>query len=179
VAEGAWGRWAARRIGEPLREALDLEHWAAFNASFRRFTTWVGELGAGGNGHRPPETIVALSGDVHHAYLADVAYPDGGMRSRVYQATASPFRNPLDKREQRIVRTAASKPVAWVTRTLARAARVPVPAIRWKLRDKPVFDNVVGILHIDGPRATAELWRARPTDDGHSARLERVHQHAL
>ena len=24
VADGAWGSWAARRIGEPLRQGLDL-----------------------------------------------------------------------------------------------------------------------------------------------------------
>jgi hypothetical protein len=56
---------------------------------------------------------------------------------------------------------------------------VPRPAIRWKLRHKPVFDNVVAGLHIDGPRATATLWRARPTDDGLSSRLDEVYRDAL
>ena len=35
VSEGAWGRLPAR-IGEKLRQAADLEHWGAFQESFRR-----------------------------------------------------------------------------------------------------------------------------------------------
>src|SRR4051795_12112367 len=42
VSEGASGSWAARR-GEKLREALDLEHWAAFGDSWRRLTDLVCE----------------------------------------------------------------------------------------------------------------------------------------
>jgi hypothetical protein len=178
VAEGAWGK-VPQRAAEKLRQAFDLEHWAAFNASFRRFTEWVGEIGAADNGHGPPATIVALSGDVHHAYLAEVSYPGRDVSSRVYQATASPFRNPLDKRERRVMKAAASRPARWVAYGLARAAGVPRPAIRWQLRHKPVFDNVVAQLHIDGPRASATLWRARPTDDGHSSRLDEVFTDAL
>src|SRR3712207_8062569 len=42
----------------------------------------------------PISSIVTLSGDVHHAYLAEVAYPRGsGVRSAVWQAVCSPFRN--------------------------------------------------------------------------------------
>ncbi|MEA2123884.1 MAG: hypothetical protein QOI80_666 [Solirubrobacteraceae bacterium] len=176
VAHGAWGKGPARRLGERLRQSLDLEHWAAFNESFGRLTELVGRIGSGGNGHGPPATIVALSGDVHHAYLAEVAYPESqGVRSRVYQATASPFRNPLDTRERRIVKAAASKPAAAITGALARAAGVARPAISWELRHKPVFDNVIGMLHIDGRESSSTLYRARPDDDGRNARLERVH----
>ena len=35
VCDGAWGRWAVG-LGEKLRRALDLEHWAAFQRSFHR-----------------------------------------------------------------------------------------------------------------------------------------------
>jgi hypothetical protein len=171
VAHGAWGKGPAKRIGEKLRQSLDLEHWAAFNDSFERFTDWVERLG---NRDHAPETIVALSGDVHHAYLARASYPNG-MRSRAYQATASPFRNPLDKRERRIMKAAASRPFARVTGALARAAGVDRPRIAWELRDKPIFDNVVGMLHLDGRSAKTTLFRARPDDDGRNARLEVVH----
>ena len=37
VCEGAWGK-TAKRVGEKMRQALDLEHWPAFNESFRRLT---------------------------------------------------------------------------------------------------------------------------------------------
>lgn len=172
VAGGAWGK-GAQRIGEKLRQALDLEHWAAFNRSFTRLTDLLGRVGQGVNGHGPPATIVALSGDVHHAYLAEVDYP-GEVASRVYQATASPFRNPLDKRERRIMKAAASKPFARLTHTMARRAGVEDPAIGWQLQHAPIFDNVVATLHLDGREAELTLYRARPADDGHAAKLEVV-----
>ncbi len=175
VAQGAWGK-APQRVAEKLRKAFDLEHWAAFNASFRRLTDWVGRLGGAPDA---PETIVALSGDVHHAYLADVRYRDRNVRSRVYQITASPFRNPLDRRERRVIKLATSRPAAGLAWGLARAAKVPRPAIKWDLRDRPVFDNVVGMLHIDGGEAEAALWRARPDDAGQGVRLEQVHRYSL
>ena len=93
----------ARRLGrgvkplaEKLRTALDLEHWPAFNRSFRRLCALLGEIGAGRHG-RAPETITVVSGDVHHAYLAQLGFPRGsGVQSAVWQAVCSPFRNPLD-----------------------------------------------------------------------------------
>jgi len=180
IAQGAWGRGRARRAGEKLRQVLDLEHWAAFGRSFRRLTRLVGAIGAGANGHEPPATIVALSGDVHHAYLAEVSYPEAdGVRSRVYQATASPFRNPLVRRERRAVKLAASKPAAALAGALARAAGVEPPSIAWRLRAKPVFANVVATLRLDGREATVKLERARPTDSGHGVRLELIREDVL
>ncbi len=44
VCDGAWGRWAVG-LGEKLRRALDLEHWAAFQRSFDRLVDVVAELG--------------------------------------------------------------------------------------------------------------------------------------
>jgi len=46
VCEGAWGATAAR-VGEWLRQALDLEHWAAFGESFARVTQLIEDVGAG------------------------------------------------------------------------------------------------------------------------------------
>ena len=175
VSGGAWGKGRLWRWGESLRQELDLEHWAAFNRSFRKLTDLLGRIAGG---EQAPATIVALSGDVHHAYLAEATYPDG-VRSRVYQATASPFRNPLDQREQRVIRSMATRGAAAATATLARMAGVEPPAITWALRDKPVFDNVVAMLHLDGREATATLFCARPDDDGRGARLEVVSSTAL
>ncbi len=171
VAEGAWGKGRAKRFGEKLRQDLDLEHWAAFNRSFTKLTDWIGRIGSG---DRAPATIVALSGDVHHAYLAEVTYPENGVRSHVYQATASPFRNPLDTKERRIMKAAASKPFARFTHTLAKRAGVPDPSITWELVRKPIFDNVVATLRIEGRESALTLWRARPDDAGNAARLEEV-----
>ena len=80
VCDGAWGRSAAA-LGEKLRQGLDLEHWAAFGESLERMMGILKAVGTGERGE-PPATIVALSGDVHHAYLAEVGFPPGtGMRS--------------------------------------------------------------------------------------------------
>ena len=75
VAGGAWGKTAAR-LGEKMRQGLDLEHWAAFRRSFERMTELLEEIASGEHG-KPPSTIVFLSGDVHHAYLAEVAFRKG------------------------------------------------------------------------------------------------------
>ena len=180
VCQGAWGRGRLMRLGEKMRQALDLEHWAAFDDSFRRLSDLVARVGAGDDGRSPPATIVALSGDVHHAYLAEVAYPaDKAVRSKVYQATASPFRNPLNAKERRTIKIAASRPAAALTRTLARAAGVDRPPIRWKLREKPIFANLVATLHIDGDDATLTLDHAEASEDRHDGRLERMFEGAL
>ncbi len=179
IAEGAWGRLGAR-LGEKLRQAVDLEHWAAFGDSWLGLTRLIARVGAGEEGREPPATIIALSGDVHHAYLARVDFPASSrVRSRVYQAVASPFRNPLDKRERRVIRAVSSKPAEALNRALARAAGVAKPPIGWKLRHRPVFDNVVAILHLDGREATLRLDRARPVDGGRDTRLECVHEGSL
>ena len=95
-------------MGEKIRQAADLEHWAAFGDSFESMCRHIREVGTGQHGE-PPATIVALSGDVHHAYLAEVAYRRGtGMRSQVWQAVCSPFRNPLDHNERRMMRAGAT-----------------------------------------------------------------------
>ncbi len=182
VCEGAWGTGRLQRLAERLRQALDLEHWAAFHDSFLKLSDLVRRVGsgAGGDGQAPPATIIALSGDVHHAYLAEVEFPrEAGVRSRVYQATASPFRNPLDRREQRIIRAVTSRPARALTRRMARAAGVKPAPIAWKLREKPVFANIVATLHLDGPQATLRLERAHPNAARTAGELELVYEGEL
>jgi hypothetical protein len=100
------------RRGAALRAALALAHWGALGASWKRLGKLVAGVGAGADGP-PPATFVALSGDVHHAYLAEVGFPNGAnVRSRVYQAVCSPFRNPLDTRERRVIKAVTSRPAA-------------------------------------------------------------------
>ncbi len=174
ISGGAWGTLAAR-VGETVRQAVDMEHWAAFNRSWRRLTALVQELATPGDdpGSEPPATIVALGGDVHHAYLAEVAFPSGsGVASRVYQAVCSPFRNPLDEKERRVIRAMASRPAERLVGALARRAGVEDPTIRWRLRQPPVFDNVVATVSYDGPRAAMRIERARPVGDGIDVALE-------
>jgi phosphodiesterase/alkaline phosphatase D-like protein len=173
VCDGAWGAPAAR-AGERVRQGLDLEHWAAFDDSFDRLAALTREIGSGAHGE-PPASIVALSGDVHHAYLADVAYPRGsGVRSQVWQAVCSPVRNPLDARERRAIRAAMSRPAAAVAHALARAAGVEDPEIRWRVCDGPWFDNQIATLDVEGRTLRLQIERAQPGDHEDDRRLETV-----
>jgi hypothetical protein len=176
VCGGAWGEWA-KGPGEKLRRALDLEHWAAFNFSFRRLVHVITEVATGQRG-RPPATIVGLGGDVHHAYLAEAGFPAGtGAESAVFQAVCSPFRNPLDRHERTTIRLGDSPWFARVTHALARSARVPDPKLGWRLVQSPTFDNQFATLEFDGRAARIKIERTvRDDPDGHhiETSLERV-----
>jgi len=180
VCDGAWGRFAAW-VGEKIRQGADLEHWAAFGDSFESMCRHIRDVGTGRRG-KPPATIVALSGDVHHAYLAEVAYRRGtGMQSQVWQAVCSPFRNPLDLNERRMMRFGASRVGAVVGRLLARTARVAPPSVRWRyVHDDPWFDNQIATLILEGREATFQLARSEPPPgpDGR-LKLEQVFEHSL
>ncbi|HEX4626024.1 MAG TPA: alkaline phosphatase D family protein [Solirubrobacteraceae bacterium] len=166
VCSGAWGGQAAK-LGERMRQGLDLEHWAAFNTSFRKLTTLIEEVASGRRG-TPPATIVALSGDVHHAYLAEAGFPGTvDARSRAYQAVCSPYRNPLGNHERFVIRRLCTGYAARVTQTLARAAGVPDPDIEWQLADPPIFDNQVATLELSGRSGWVKFERTRPEDGNH------------
>ena len=156
LCDGACGSLAARG-SERLRRAVDFDHWAAFQFSFQRLRELLEEVGSGKRG-KPPASIVLLSGDVHHAYLCNVAFrPGAEMQSAVYQAVCSPYRNPLEARERRVVRAGFSPAFTKVARGLAHLAGAPDPGLRWRSLEGPHFDNQVGTLHLDGRSATARL----------------------
>ncbi len=177
VCAGAWGKTAVPAF-EALRQWLDLEHWAAFSESFTRLAELQRSVGAGERG-AAPAAIVNLSGDVHHAYLAEVAFPRGSrVRSNVWQVVCSPFRNPLGKRERRAVAVGVSTAFEHLAHGLARAADVPDPPIRWRLTGGgPWFDNQVATLSIDGRRLHLRIERSVPEDGG--ARLQTVLERRL
>jgi hypothetical protein len=162
VVEGrAWGS-AASKLGEKMRRTVDIDHWSAFGFSFAKMTEFLRRAGSGEWGE-PPATIVVCSGDVHHAYLAEVAFRrSDGVKSAVYQAVCSPFRNPLDSKERRVIRLATTKPVEALTRAMAKAAGVPDPDLRWRFAEGPFFDNQVATIHIDGRKAEIKLEKTKP-----------------
>jgi phosphodiesterase/alkaline phosphatase D-like protein len=178
VAGGAWGD-AFVPVAERARQAVDLEHWAAFRESFDRLAEIIRSVGAGERGPAPA-SIVVLSGDVHHAYLFEVGFPRGsGVESSVWQAVCSPYRNPLQKGERRVIRIGMSRPFELVWRALAHTAGVEDPPVRWRMvGDGPWFDNQVAGLTIDGREIEMRLDKAVPVDTD-SARLDRVLDHKL
>jgi len=172
MCDGVLGKpaaWAA----EKLRREVDFDHWAAFGESFAKLRDLLGEVAAGKRG-KAPASIVVLSGDVHHAYLCEAAYPkaaepEPANRSPIYQAVCSPYRNPLDEKERRVVRAAFRRPAIAIARLLARAIGVPDPGIRWRLLDGPYFDNQVATLELGGRAATMHLDKTVPGEDGKEA----------
>jgi hypothetical protein len=178
VAGGAWGPVAAR-AAEGMRQSVDLEHWAAFQESFSRIVELFRAVGSGERG-TPPASIVALSGDVHHAYLFEVGYPRGtALESNVWQAVCSPYRNPLGKSERQTIRIGMSRGFEVFARALARLAGVRDPGIGWRLKgDGPWFDNQVATLEIEGRDILMRLEKAVPVNE-HEARLECVLEQPL
>jgi len=163
LCAGAWGKWA---IGpsERLRRMIDLEHWSAFQQSFRDLVELLRSVAAGEHG-KAPASIILLSGDVHHAYVAETQFPEGsGVTSRVVQAVCSPMRNPLDSKERRVMKSALSKPGAAFGRFLSRSAGVTKPPLRWHLVDDPTFDNQVGTVEIKGSESRIRIERTDPED---------------
>lgn len=160
VCEGAWGKRFAR-IGEKLRRAVDMEHWAAFQFSFKRMEGLLQAVSRGERGD-PPATILMLGGDIHHAYLAGVDVP--GAKSKVWQGVCSPFRNPLEKKERLVARLGASKPVERIFRRIAKLAGVEDPVISWALVQKPTFDNQFATVELKGRDAKMKIEKTVPGD---------------
>jgi hypothetical protein len=171
VCDGAWGE-RATGWGERVRRALDLEHWAAFQDSFHRMARLLEDVAAGRRGD-PPASICLLGGDVHHAFLSEVAFRRGTpVASRVVQAVCSPFRNDLDHRARRVLRFAASRSGRAIGRALAGATRVEDPGIRWRVTDGPYFDNQIATLRIRGRALEIDIDKTVAGDP--HPRLERV-----
>jgi hypothetical protein len=159
VCAGRWGSFAAT-IGERFRRAVDLEHWSAFNTSFYRLCAWLREVSEGAGTRRPPATIVLLGGDVHNAYVSEVALGTADDASSVFQIVCSPFRNPLASKERRTVRLTGSRGAALLFSFLARLAGVPRPSAHWRFLRRPTFDNSIGELELDGRCARVTIRRS-------------------
>ena len=168
VAGGAWGR-AAARFGEKIRQAADLEHWAAFQDSFRAVAADVVAVARGERGPAPA-SISFLSGDIHYSYLARVQEP--GAESKVSQIVCSPLRNPLIGTFRRANRIACAKATGIPFRVLAKLAKVPAPPLRWRMTDGPWFDNAIATVELSGRDCTVR-WDT-PRDGGTLAEMGRA-----
>ncbi len=160
VCAGAWGRPAAR-AGERIRRALDLEHWPAFQRSFRTMAELLHELA---EGEDAPATISLIGGDVHTAYVAEIALGER-QTSKVFQIVCSPFRNPLQSRERRVVKIFSTRAAGVACRALARSAGVRRPDVSWQLVSPLTFDNSVAVLQLDERRAALSIRRSAPEQD--------------
>ena len=159
VSEGAWGR-AAGRAGEWMRQAVDLEHWPAFGTSFLELAELTRSVATGERG-APPASVVVLSGDVHHAYLAEARWPDeAGLKAPVWQATCSPVRNPLAASERRGQELLRSRPLRRLAYWLAERAGAYQAPFAWDEVAGPSFDNQIATLDIHGSSLRVRIEKA-------------------
>jgi hypothetical protein len=151
LCAGSRGRLLGR-AAEWVRRAVDLEHWAAFRASFDRLTALFERVGRGEDGQRAPATICVLSGDVHHSYVTEADFPIP-VAARVYQITCSPIENTIPFEMRLVFRIGWSKTVARFVRQLGRLTRVPPLPIYWHHPLGPIFGNMLSQLTFDGGSA--------------------------
>ena len=149
--EGAW----RGRLAERLRQAADLEHWAAFGDSFERLGRTLTSLARGEHGPAPATALV-LSGDVHHAYAAELVQP-GGLDTRVHQLTVSPLHNQAPHPIRVGFRIGWSRWAKTLTSALARIARATPSALAWEKQAGPFFGNQIGELLLTGREARFRL----------------------
>ncbi|WP_200302299.1 alkaline phosphatase D family protein [Streptomyces adelaidensis] len=175
---GARGnRWA--RFGERLRQRADLEHWAAFPSSFEALTRLIAEMGAGPGA---PASVLVLSGDVHHAYVAEPSWPapdaPAAPDARVLQLTCSPVHNSVPRWIKLGFRFGWSGTGRALGRWFGRHGRGERPSIDWRRTGGPWFGNQLMTLTLHGRSARLRLDRARARRGG-KARLETVAESAL
>ncbi|GAA0666862.1 alkaline phosphatase D family protein [Streptomyces thermocarboxydovorans] len=174
---GAKGpRWA--RLGEKLRRAADLEHWPAFPESFAE----LAELIAGAaSGPDAPATVCVLSGDVHHAYVAEPHWPGGREpQARVVQLTCSPVHNFIPLSIRLGFRFGWSAPARWLGRLFLRHGGCGRPPVSWRRTGGPWFGNQLMTLSTRGSSAVLRLEHARAEGrDGAAARLRTVSETKL
>lgn len=179
LAQGAWGGRGSR-MGEWLRQAVDLEHWGAFQNSFQDVARQAMEVAAGERG-RAPSTVTFLSGDVHHSYVSEArpVQRRRPLQSTLLQAVCSPIRNPLS-RNMRFATAVLSYGVAGpVGRLAARSTRVPDAPLTWHYAEGPWFDNNLACLQVTGRSLRMWWMRGEVVDDHARPRLTKVATYAL
>nr|WSY55272.1 alkaline phosphatase family protein [Streptomyces sp. NBC_00886] len=149
-------RWAD--FGEKLRRGADLEHWAAFPESFEELSGLIAEVGSGDGA---PASVLVLSGDVHHAYVAEPTWPTGPLDSRVLQLTCSPVHNAIPPWIRLGFRFGWSAVARGLGRRLARHGRCPHPSVKWRKTGGPWFGNQLMTLTLHGRSARLRLEQAR------------------
>ncbi|MEU4272252.1 alkaline phosphatase D family protein [Streptomyces sp. NPDC026092] len=170
---GPGGRWA--RFAEDLRQRADLEHWAAFPSSFEALTRLLTEAGSG---PEAPATVCVLSGDVHHAYVAEPDWTEGAVEAppeaRVVQLTCSPLHNAIPRSVRLGFRFGWSRAGRALGRALARHGRAGRPLIDWRRTGGPWFGNQLMTLTLRARSARLTLTQARG-----NGRLEKIDERSL
>lgn len=149
---------------EWLRQAGDLEHWAAFRSSFHRLGDLLVAAAEGRRTPRPPATVTVISGDVHHSYLARFERR-GRPGAAIYQATCSPIRNQTSHAMKLGFHLGWNPAVRLAAVGLSRLAGRSGSAVRWRKLSGPYFQNAVALLTQHHRSARLSLYGAERTPD--------------
>jgi hypothetical protein len=177
VSDGAWGKRLAG-LGEKVRITANLDHWACFQRSFRRFEDLVVEVATGGRG-RAPDSMLLFGGDVHHCWVSEVSLPDGapGTRTKIWQMVCSGLRKEPSASERIVLRLGHTRAAEALGRALVRTTNVGMPRLRWRPVTMPHFRNQIGTLDIAGGEIGVRVERV--VGGWRKPRMETVIEHKL
>jgi phosphodiesterase/alkaline phosphatase D-like protein len=143
------------RLGETIRQAADLEHWAAFRESFDRLTAMIER--AAGSG---VASVNVLSGDVHHSYAARARLASDPPAA-VHQLTCSPVHNHVEWFVKPGFRLGWSRAMRRWAESWSRWNGAPEKPVDWERLAGPLFGNTIATLRIAGREA--EVLFEQPT----------------
>jgi hypothetical protein len=168
------------RWSEKFRRAADLEHWASFRKSFDLLADLLAAVGRGEHATQPgepPATICVVSGDVHHAYVAQAQYSKP-VTTPIYQLTCSPLHNYVPAAMKVAFRLSWSRPAERLTRLLLGVvAKVPPLSLSWTREAGPFFGDEIMTARFEGRRASVVLEQAGRAHD--QPRLRHIARIAL
>jgi hypothetical protein len=108
--------------------------------------------------------VCVLSGDVHHAYVAQPQFD--GVQSAVFQLTCSPLHNRVPTPMRLAFRAAWTRAAERTTRVLlGTVGKVPKPIVEWTRLAGPYFGNDLMTLTLSGRHADLLLEQAGPAGD--------------
>ncbi|OBI78070.1 alkaline phosphatase D family protein, partial [Mycobacterium sp. E740] len=150
VTDGAWGR-RLTGLGEMVRMTANLDHWACFQHSFRRFEDLVVDVATGECGEAP-ESMIMFGGDVHHCWVSEVELPENtpSTQTKIWQVVCSGLRKEPSAVERIVLRLGHTRAAEVVGKLLVRTAGVGEPRLRWRPVTMPHFRNQIGTLEIAG-----------------------------
>jgi phosphodiesterase/alkaline phosphatase D-like protein len=153
------------RLAERLRQAADLEHWAAFARSFGQLTDLIRRVATGPDA---PATVTVLSGDVHHSYAARATLPGSGAAvptgAAVYQLVCSPVHNQVPRAIRPAFALGWSRRLGALTRRWALLRGAPPLPVRWRKISGPLFGNTIATLRVEGRAAEVVFEQPRGAD---------------
>ncbi len=125
---------------------------------------------------KPPTSIIVLSGDVHLGYVAEATFRDEEVKSIIYQAVSSPFRNSLPGEKSRLHSASWTKLGERAGRLLARLVGIKKEEMSWRLTHQELWhENQAATLELEGKQATLTFERAILEDSGEPG-LETIYE---